>query len=261
MHSFWNLSLWIVGPAIILALGLFSLVGLAMTRRWVLPRIRFGEGSAEFCGAMVHSVMVLYGLAVALIAVGVWETYSDVSKTVSQEASALAALYRDVSGYPEPTRALLQEGIRDYVEYVIREAWPLHRQGKVPGGGVGLLNRFQETMMTFDPPGDREKILHQETLRAYNHMIEVRRMRLDAAETGLPCVLWFVIVVGALLTLCATFLFHVDDARLHGLLVLLLATLIGLLILLIVSLDRPFRGDLGVSPKPYELVFDQLMRR
>jgi uncharacterized membrane protein YhhN len=41
-------------------------------------------------------------LAVALKAVSVFETYSDVSRILSQEASALAALYRGVGGYPEP---------------------------------------------------------------------------------------------------------------------------------------------------------------
>jgi hypothetical protein len=48
--------------------------------------------------------MVFYGLAVALIAVSVSQPYTDVSKLVSLEATALASLYRDVSGYPEPVR-------------------------------------------------------------------------------------------------------------------------------------------------------------
>ena len=53
---------------------------------------------------MVHSVMVFYGLAVALIAVNVFETSADVEKIVSAEASALAALYRDAETYPDPIR-------------------------------------------------------------------------------------------------------------------------------------------------------------
>lgn len=260
MDFFWNLSLWIVGPAIILALILFSMVGLALARRWILPRLRFGEGAGEFANVMIHSVVVLYSLVVALIAISAWEVYSEVSQTVSHEASALAALYRDVSGYPEPTRSKLQGGVRAYVGYVIREAWPLQRHGEVPAGGVEIVNQLQKTLFTFDPGSEREKLIHEETLRAYNRMIEVRRLRLDAVETGLPGVMWLVIVAGALLTLSSAFFFHVEDARLQGLFVGFLATLIGLLILLIVSLDRPFRGDLGISSKPYELILHQLMQ-
>ena len=66
------------------------------------------ESDSEFVGAMVQSVMVFYGLVLALIAVNVWQSYNDVSKTVSLEATSFAALYRDVSGYPEPTRSRLR---------------------------------------------------------------------------------------------------------------------------------------------------------
>src|SRR6185437_4437091 len=45
---------------------------------------------SEFSGAMLQAVMVFYGLAVALIAVSVWQSYSDTSKLVSQEAATLA---------------------------------------------------------------------------------------------------------------------------------------------------------------------------
>jgi hypothetical protein len=52
----------------------------------------------------------------------------------------------------------------------------------------------------------------------------------------------------------------VEDARLHIFEVLLLAVFIGLVIFMILSLDRPFRGDLGIGAEPYQLVYDQLMK-
>lgn len=202
-----------------------------------------------------------YGLAVALIAVSVSQTHSDVSKIVSAEATALAALYRDVSAYPGPVRPQLQDLLRDYVQYVIQEAWPLQRRGKVPGGGVDRINRFQAMLVGFEPVTEGQKLLHGETLRAYNQMIQARRLRLDAVHTGLPSVMWAVIVAGAFIGLGATFLFKVEDARLHGILVTLLAAFIGLVVFMILALDRPFRGDLGIGPQPYQLIYDQLMKR
>ena len=79
---------------------------------------------------MLQSVMVFYGLAVALIAVTVFQTYSDTSKIVTAEATALNALYRDVTSYPEPIRADLQKLLSDYTDQVINGAWPLIRRGK-----------------------------------------------------------------------------------------------------------------------------------
>ena len=255
-----DIPLLIMGPAIIALLCLFVLIGLKVVRRHVLTRLRVHSEDSEFSGAMLQSVMVFYGLAVALIAVSVWQTYSDTAKTVSEEATSLAALYRDVSSYPEPVRTQMQDELRDYTQYIIQEAWPLQQRGKVPTGGVDHMNRFQATLVAFEPTTESQKLLHAETLRAYNEMIRARRQRLDAVNTGLPKVMWAVIVIGAFIGLTASFFFRVEDRHLHEAEVLLLAVFIGLVIFMILSLDRPFRGDLGIGPGPYQLIYDQLMK-
>lgn len=260
LNFFYDLPLLIIGLTIVGSLGLFAVAGMAVVRRHVLPRLRINATDSEFTGSMVQSVMVFYGLAVALIAVSVFETYSDVSRIVSQEASALAALYRDVGGYPEPVRPLLQNELRDYAQYVIHEAWPLQQRGLAPLGGVEIMNRFQKTLIGFEPTTEGQILLHGEALRAYNHLIEIRRLRLDSVHTGLPSMMWVVIVLGAIISLSSSFFFQVEDGRLHGILVKLLAVFMGLIIFMIFTLDHPFRGELGVTPAAYQLVYDQLMK-
>ena len=129
-ESLFDIPLWIAGTVIIATLCLFAVVGLLLVRRRVLPRLRIDGGDSEFTGAMMQSVMVFYGLAVALIAVTVFQTYSDTQKVVTGEATALNALYRDVTSYPDPIRTELQKGLHDYTKYVIDEAWPLQRKEK-----------------------------------------------------------------------------------------------------------------------------------
>ena len=255
-----DLPLLVTGPAIIGALCLFAIFGLLIVRRRILPYLRVQAEDSEFSGALVQCVMVFYGLAVALIAVNVFQSYSDTSKLVSGEATALASLYRDVSCYPEPQRAGLQQGLRDYLDYLTCKAWPLQQRGQVPGGGVEVMERFQGALAGFEPSTEGAKLMHAETLRAYNNMIQARRLRLDAVNTGLPAVMWIVILVGAIISLSATFFFKVEDARLHGIMVTQLAAFIGLVIFMIVALDRPFRGDLGVDCQPYQLIYNQLMK-
>jgi len=250
----------ILGPAIIGSLAITALIFLLLVRRFVLPHLRVTEGDSEFSGAVVQSIMVFYGLALALIAVNVWQTYNDVSRTVSMEAISFAALYRDVSGYPEPIRGKLQGEVRGYVDQIIHGAWPIMRRGQVPTEGVEWMNRFQAVLLSFEPAGDAQKILHAETLAAYNRAVQARRMRVDAIGTGLPDVMWVVIVVGAVISISSCYFFHVEDVRLHVILVGLLAVLIGLVITMTVSMNHPFRGDLGLSADPYQLVYDQLMK-
>jgi len=259
--SLFNLPLVIVGAAILILLCAFALGGLSIFSRQILPRLKLGPEESVFTSAMMQAVMVFYGLAVALIAVSVWQTHTDAAGTISGEASALGVLYRHVGGYPEPLRSQLRQDLREYLDYVIHEAWPLQRRGLVPSGGVEKVNDFEAKLVTFEPATEGQKLLHGETLRAYSQMIEARRLRLDAVLTGLPGVLWFVIVIGALVSLSSTFFFQVEDARLQRIQVVLLALFIGLLIFIIFALDRPFRGDLGLQPDPYQLIYDQLMKR
>ena len=261
MAFLFDLPLILVGPVIFLVLVAFAVGGLILFRRRVLPRLRFGETDAHFSGAMVASIMVFYGLAVALIAVHVWETYEETAKITSLEAATLATLYRDVSEYPEPERGTLQEGIRDYVGYTIREAWPMQRRGHTPSRGVERMSRFQATLMNFQPATEAQRLLAAETLSAYNRMIEARRLRLDAVDSHLPGVMWGVILLGAAISLISSFFFPVVDVRVHAAQVGLLALFIGLVIFMIVALDHPFRGDLGLPSTPYQLILDQVMKR
>jgi hypothetical protein len=261
LESIFDVPLAIAGPVIIGALCAFTIVGLLFIRRSVLPRLRMRIEDSEFSGSMLQAVMVFYGLAVALIAVSVFETYSEVSDIVSWEASELGALYRDASSYPEPTRQELQMELRDYARYVIDTAWQAQRNGEVALHGVAMLNRFQATMTQFEPATEGQRVLHAEALRAYNQLVEARSLRIDAAtNSGLPGVLWIVVIVGAVIGLTATFFFKVEDVRLHAVMVTLLAAFIGLIIFMIMAFDRPFRGDLGLEPDPYQQVYDVVMR-
>lgn len=255
-----DLPLWIAGPAIIVTLCLFAVAGLLVVRRKLLPRLRVEGGDSEFTGAMLQSVMVFYGLAVALIAVSVWQTYGDTAKLASQEAAALAILYRDVSLYPEPQRTELQQGIRAHLDSIIHIDWPLQRKGQVPGVKEETVARSRRTLVNFEPATEAQKLLHAETLHAFNEAINATRLRVDSVTTGLPGVLWLIVVAGAFISLSSSFFFKVEDARLHVIEVVLLAVFIGLVIFMILALDRPYRGDLGIRADPYQLVYDQLMK-
>ena len=239
----------------------FALGGLAIARRFVLPRLRMTEDDAGFSGAMVQAVLIFYGLVVTLIAVNTWQNYSDVSGAVSNEAGAIVVMYRNVSGYPEPIRTQARSELREYVGYIIHDAWPLQHKGIMPSGGVDLIDKLQTTLFSFEPTTEGQKLLHAATINAYDALIVSRLTRLDAVVGGLPGLLWMVVIMGSVVSLISTFFFRVEDARLHGTLVVLLAVFISLVVVMIFAFDRPFRGDLGLQPTSYQLIYDDLMAR
>jgi hypothetical protein len=254
-----DLPLIVSGPALLLLLLAFSLGGLAFFRRRVLPTLRFKPDESTFGAGMVSSIMVFYGLSMALVSVNVWESYQKAQDIVSGEATALNLIYRDVTSYPEPYRSQLQKVLAEYTRNVIDEAWPTQRRGQVPRHGLEYMTFFQKMLTSFEPKTEGQKILAAETFSAYNRLIEARRERLDSVSIHLPGVFWCVVILGAFISLTSAFFFPIDDERVHAVQVLLLTVFIGLVIFLILALDRPYRGDLGVSPEPYQLLYDQLM--
>ena len=256
-----DIPLLIAGPLLVVVMGSLAAAGLVFVRRYVLPRLRITDEDNIFSSTMLLAIMVFYGLTVALIAITVWEKYSAAENVASQEATALAVLYRDVSGYPLPVRSQLQDALREYTESVIQEAWPEQEEGKVPRRGVERITRFDGLLTGFEPATEGQKILHAETLQAHDRMLEARRLRLDAVQTALPGLLWAVTLLGAALGLIGSYFFKVGDPRLHMIMVVLLAAFIAIVMFVILAFDRPFRGDMGIGVEPYELIYDQLMKR
>jgi hypothetical protein len=112
------------------------------------------------------------------------------------------------------------------------------------------VERLARDVMSFEPTSEGQKLLHGETLRALNEALKATRLRMDAAGTALPSILWVVVVVGAVISLSSSFFFKVEDARLHQIMVLLLATFIGLVIFMIFALDRRLPVISACAPIP-----------
>jgi hypothetical protein len=251
--------LWLSGIVLVAGLSGFSLAAQWVVRRRVMPGIHMRPHEAEYPATIIASIMVFYGLVAALVSVTVWERHTLATERTAGEASTIASVWRDLGGYPSPDREELRDILRGYTEYVIHQAWPEHRKGRIPDDGVGWLDRFQERLMAFEPASDSQKILHAETLRAYNQWVQARRLRLDLVGAGLPGIIWLLVILGGLISIVVSLLFPIESARYQALLVVSLACFIALVLLVILGLDQPFRGDLGVSPESLELVHDHLM--
>lgn len=238
-----------------------SLVGLLLTRRFVIPRLHYHEGANDAVSGTVQAIGVFYGITVGLIAVGVWNTNSSASDLVSREAASISFLYRDVSGYPSPLREELRGDLREYTVFVIEQAWPAQKigQGQSIDRGSELLNDFQAKLFMFQPANAGQTALHSETLRAYNSLLEYRRLRIDAVGSGLSDVMWAVIWVGAAISIGIAYFFNIPDLKLHAILVFLMGGFLSMVLFMIVINDKPFYGYVSISPDPYKLILKRVI--
>jgi hypothetical protein len=74
-----------------------------------------------------------------------------------------------------------------------------------------------------------------------------RRIRLVESASRLPGVLWFVLLVGGVVTIASTCMFGAANGPLHVIQVTAFALLITLSLVAIADINRPFQGSVHVS--------------
>jgi hypothetical protein len=259
MYWIYDLPNWLMCLLIVSLFVGLALSGLFLTRPIVRRIVSSSGKHNDVVSCFLAAMGVFYGLALGLIAVATWENFTEADGVVSMEAAAVASLYRDLDGYPQPVRGRLEAMLRDYTRAVIESEWPAHRRGIALENGDVLLDQFENELMNFEPAKEREKIAHAEALQSLDAVLDQRRLRLQAVSTGLPAALWSVVLVGALLNGLFTYLFWIENIKLHALLVTLLAIFIALLIFFTAAMDNPFRGEFSVSSDALRTVLEKVM--
>jgi Protein of unknown function (DUF4239) len=262
MSLYWiyDLPNWLLCIVIVTSTVALALAGLFVTRPIVKRIVGASSKHNDLVSYFLGSMGVFYGLALGLIAVATWENYTEVDAVVTSEAAALASLYRDLDGYPEPLRPKLESLLRDYTRTVIEKEWPAHKQGIALEDGDQILDNFENQVMNFEPVREREKIVHAEVLRSLDTVLDQRRLRLQAVSTGLPAALWAVVLTGALLNGLLTYLFWIENLKLHAVSVAILACFIALLIFLTAAMDNPFRGEFSVTSDVFQTILEKVMK-
>lgn len=260
MNFYWvyeipNWLFWLLTVGAAIGFGLAGMFGL---RRWV-KGLHGGHSHNDIVSVFFASISVLYGVAVGLFALGAWQNFTDVDSKLALESATLAELYRDVGHYPEPQRSLLQGYLRTYVRKLVDISWPQFRRGVVDTANNGTLDSFYNSVADFQPTTETERVIHSETIRQFNRLVELRRLRLLSVTLGLPKVMWTLVIVGAIATLASTWFFDTRSLAMHFWLTVLLALVIGMMIHLLATLDNPFRGEYSVSPDGFESIYQNLM--
>jgi len=259
MYWVYDLPTWLFGILAVIVFVTFGLAGLYLLRGWV-QRIDNGHHAYNhIVGFFLAGVTVLYAVTAGLLAIGAWATFDQVQGKIDHEASALGSLYRDTIAYPEPLRTAMQDDLRRFAREIIDVGWPMQRRGIVPNNASPVLTDFQNHFMAFEPQSEGQKILAEETYRAFNELTASRRARLNSIDAEMPGPLWTLVIAGAGICIAVTWFLHTESFIMHVWMTVLFSALLALLIFLIAVLDNPYRGKIGVSPEPLERVYQQIM--
>jgi hypothetical protein len=234
-------------------------LGIIFVRPFLRLWLRNQEHRNDLIDHVSAGFSLFYGLLLGLLSVATFQNVEEVESAVLRETAGIARLYRDMAGYPEPHRSELQYLLRDYTLHVIHKDWPAHQRGAITLGGGARMTTIQQRLLSFEPETKAQGILLTETFGDLKDVGTARLERVSGVLLGIPGVLWYVVIVGAAINIVLIWML---DMRItvHMILGGLISFFLGVMIFLIVAMDRPFRGDVSVSSRPYEILYEKVMR-
>ena len=235
-----------------------ALSGLHLVRRRFPDSAR--RANNEVAGFFLAVLGVMYAVLLAFVVVTVWERFDRAETAVDGEANELVAVYRLALALPDPVGPRLRETAREYAAAMIDEEWPAMARGEL-GPRTGRLNDgLWATATTFEPSTERDRLLQAETLDRLHEVDDDRRLRQLASQSGLPGILWGLLIGGAIITVAFTYFFSSPSPRAQYTMTALYTASIVFVLLLIQLLNFPFRGALRVTPEAFVLALRTFAR-
>ena len=198
------------------------------------------------------------GLLLGLLTVAAYQNSERVKEAILGEATAISSFYSDMSMYPEPIRSELKAMLRDYVLFTIHKEWAAHRKGQILDGGINRANTMRQQLAVFEPVTESQKIIHAEVINNFQNFNRARQQRLMGVVTAIPNVLWYAVLVGAAINILLLVALRMP-LRQQFVLGTITASFLGVILFVIVALDRPLRSVSGLDPSPIRLLWDRQM--
>lgn len=236
--------------AIVTATVLVSLLSMAgLNKIW--PREK-RLGYNNFIGWQLTVLGTTYAVILGFMLYAVWTNLGEADLNVDSEANAVIEVYRLAEGLPEPQRIQLQGLARNYVDTVITRDWPQLSRGEVPEESTAIDQEMWKVVMSVHGTSPTEVNAQEHAMNELESLGQRRLTRIRQSKTGLPGMLWWVLLVGGVLTIASSCALGSDSVNLQSLEVFCFSLLVSLSLTTIANIHRPFRGVIHVSDYAFQ---------
>ena len=252
------------------ALIVVSFIGVALLgQRIILAFVPLESRRAHntVVSATSATAGVINAVLLAFIVFAAWTDYDKAEDGVSEEASLISDLNADASVLPNGLGLHVREELRNYVNVVVDSEWHAMADGRFEhadsSGRAGwqFLRHTYGDLLELNPTKGSETVVVAEMLKRLNQLYDARRKRLESASGGsLNRIVWIVVIGAGFLSVAFCWLLGFEEGSMHAVSTAMVAASFGLVVFLIVALDRPFRGPDQVSAKPF-LSVQRIMNR
>ena len=231
----------------------FTLTGLYLVRRRYSADVL--KENHEVAAIIFNAFGLFYGVMLAFVVFVTWSGYSDATKDLEMEANLADDLFHIAKTVPDPARTTMQQGLIGYVNSVFDELKRM-AEGEIEIHSTGVMGELLTQYYQIDQTSFPNKQIYAEALSRLNNLAEYRRLRIFTGNDTVPYVVWLVLLVGALFTVCFNYLFGMKNIRAQYLITATLTITMSQILFLIYVLDHPFTGASRISTEPLRQVME-----
>jgi hypothetical protein len=228
----------------------FAIAGVFIGRKVLHHHVK--EGHNDVMVPLFLTAGVIYAVLLAFMVIAMWESYDAAKANVAQEASLLVPMYRQSQAMAPEKGAQMRHLIREYAEGVAKGWENFRHTGKGSANARYNANKIVAVFTSMEPATKSREIVTAQFLTTFSEMLLARNKRILQASESLSWIMWVAVIGGAMVTVGMTFVLYMDHPMPQYVMTCVLSTAIGLLLFLMVVLNRPFLGPLGIEPEPYE---------
>ncbi|MDJ0823398.1 MAG: DUF4239 domain-containing protein [Paracoccaceae bacterium] len=224
---------------------------------YAAARAVFGKRDADEQNDLANSVVIrvsaLHGLILALVFAQELSNHRDISTAASREAVLVNDVFFDLRRYDVEETAALQRELALYVDEVLRREWSLLASERDLSGQAWVhWEQVYLGVLTLDPQTIHQEALQELMVSHIRDVSSLRRIRENAALSGLQPLFLAAAIFGVMLT-SAGFFQHKPTAP-NLFLLAIYAVFNGLVIYFIVAFANPYHAPGSVTPIGFERI-------
>lgn len=243
----WTSALLMIGGAVLVEL---------MARRTLKMSLR--DDHTQVASAIFTVIGTTYAVLLAFVAMLAFEGYNRAQATTDVEASLVWNAYRLIDGLDGPEMPSMRNDAIAYARAVVAIEFPVQERGIVMNEEQTSLEHVTRTALHLRPGNIADGNLHALLLDDLTRLSAARRDRLLAARTPIPSIVWAVLLAGGAITVGFTSFLGTPNLWMHLAMSTLLAISGALVLLVIVALSNPFRGEFRVTAEPFVRILVQM---
>lgn len=252
----YQFPIWAVGLSLAIAAVLGTILLELSVRHFVSAAFR--QQHNDVAAAIFSIIGVTYAVLLAFVAMLAWEGFNKAKAASYSEAALVLDVVQMADGLAEPARAKLLDDMNRYTRAVIAVEWPAQAEGHVVRAGDRYLDDLQGLAIGLKPFSQADANFHALLLQSLMRLRDARQERLLAAESSIPGIVWIVVIVGGAITIAFSSFLGAPSVRMHLSMCCLLAVSGVLVLVLIIALSNPFRGDFRISTAPFDYALSRI---